>query len=113
MSHVKRKVQYHIIVTTVANKRDADHIADAVIAARLAACVQYCRIRSVYRWKGKVESTPEFRLEAKTRAGLAHALMAFIRARHPYEVPEIVALPLTAGHAPYLRWISDETRPDG
>ena len=110
MSPVKRKVQYQIVVTTVAKKSDAIRITKAVIAARLAACVQISPIRSVYRWKGKVESASEFRLEAKTSVGLAKPLMTFIRARHPYEVPEIVTLSLMDGYAPYLRWISDETR---
>jgi len=104
------KVQYQIVVTTIASRKEADTLADRIITTRLAACVQLTAIHSLYHWQGKAESSGEIRLEAKTRSALVPKLMAFIKANHSYEVPEIIAIPILAGHAPYLRWIRDETR---
>jgi periplasmic divalent cation tolerance protein len=67
-------------------------------------------IHSVYRWKGAIESTAEFMLVAKTRRSLVSPLIRFIQTVHPYEVPEIVATPITAGLAAYLHWIESETK---
>lgn len=89
--------------------------AAAVLAAELvdgalAACVQIGPpITSVYRWQGVVETSAERLLVVKTRASLFAALEAAIRARHPYQVPEIVALPIVAAHAPYLAWLEAMT----
>jgi len=66
-------------------------------------------IRSTYWWKGKVEEAEEWLLMMKTRRGLFSSLEKEIKALHPYEVPEIIALPIVAGSAPYLEWIQAET----
>lgn len=99
-----------VVNTTVAGKADAQKLADAIVRSRLAACVQFAPIHSVYRWKGKLESTPEYLLLAKTRLSLVPDLMAFIKRRHPYEVPEILAAPVLDVHAPYRDWVASETK---
>ncbi len=108
---MKRKPPALVIVnTTVAKRADALKLAGAIVDSRLAACAQFMPIHSVFRWKGKRESTPEYLVLAKTRAALAADLMAFIRRRHPYEVPEILAAPVIAVHGKYREWVEDETR---
>ena len=67
---------------------------------------------SIYRWKGAVETASEVPVLIKTRAALYPDVEAFIRAHHPYELPEVIALPVNAGLASYLAWVAEETRPD-
>lgn len=84
----------------------ADTLARAIVEAGLAACVNRLPgMRSTYRWKGEVITDDEDLLLAKTTREAFAALEAFVVERHPYEVPEIVALPLVEGHAPYLAWL--------
>lgn len=99
-----------IVNTTVASKADARKLAGAIVASRLAACVQYLPIHSVYRWKGKLESNPEYLLWAKTRLALTADLMAFIKRRHPYTMPEILAAPVAAAYGKYREWVAAETK---
>ncbi len=101
--------QYGIITTTVGSKEDARGLADALLAEKLAACVQLMDIESHYSWKGERKSEPEVMLIAKTRTDLFTQAMARIEALHPYETPEIVAQTFAAGFPPYLRWIALET----
>jgi len=99
----------HIVVLcTVGRVEDAEAIARALVDERLAACVSVVpSVVSIYRWKGVVERDEERLLVIKSRRERFEELRAAIVARHPYEVPEIVALPLDAGHAPYLAWIDE------
>ncbi|MBN1676760.1 MAG: divalent-cation tolerance protein CutA [Kiritimatiellae bacterium] len=97
-----------IVNTTVSDLEQAGVLADEIVEARLAACVQAMPIKSVYRWKGAVEHASEVLLIAKTRAALAGRLTNFIREKHPYEVPEILVTPVVDGLPEYLRWISGE-----
>lgn len=84
----------------------ADALARSLVEAGLAACVNRLPgMRSTYRWQGEVVTDEEDLLLAKTTSGAYPALQAFVAARHPYEVPEIVALPVSAGHALYLDWL--------
>jgi len=88
----------------------AEKIARAVINKRAAACVNIVpRVRSLYRWKGKVEDAAECLLLIKTRTSLLGELERVVRAAHPYEVPEFVALPITQGNRAYLDWIEKAT----
>jgi len=99
-----------MVFTTVASSEDANRIAQALVEKRLAACVQIDGpITSCYRWKGAVETAAEWRLTIKTRAALYEPLEQAVRKLHTYEQPEIVALPITAGSAGYLKWIEEET----
>lgn len=98
-----------VVTTTVASKAKAKELANAIVNKRLAACVQYMGISSVYRWKGKVESAAEQLLLAKTTHSGANRLIDFIRKKHSYELPEITIQPISGGLAGYLNWIETET----
>ena len=99
-----------VILCAVPEDFDAEPLARALLAQSLAACVQVgSAITSLYRWKGAVEKSRERLLLIKTRAELFPKVEAAIRALHPYEVPEIIALPVSEGHAPYLAWLAAET----
>lgn len=88
----------------------AGRIADALVAERLAACVQVLPgATSVYRWQGKVERAQEVLLLAKTVRERLDALTMRIVALHPYELPELVAVDITGGSSAYLDWIARET----
>jgi periplasmic divalent cation tolerance protein len=99
----------HVVVfCTVGKMEQAEPLARALVEERLAACVNILPIlASIYRWQGKIEHEPELLLVLKTRRERVEALKAAIVARHPYEVPEIIVLPIEAGHGPYLAWIDD------
>jgi periplasmic divalent cation tolerance protein len=80
------------------------------VEERLAACVQVAGpITSVYRWEGEIRTEVEWVIEAKTREASHAALIARLRELHPHEVPEILLLPVTSGHPPYMEWIARET----
>jgi periplasmic divalent cation tolerance protein len=85
-------------------------IATGLLEKELAACVNITPVRSLYRWKGECCDDEEHLLIIKTRRGLADAAIAALRAVHPYEVPEIIVLPVIAGHPPYLAWVYGETK---
>ncbi len=102
-----------LVITNCPDQRCADTLAAALVELRLAACVNIlASCRSVYRWQGKTEAATEVPLLIKTSAERYAALEAEIRARHPYELPEIVALPIDRGLPAYLQWVADETRPN-
>jgi periplasmic divalent cation tolerance protein len=102
-------VSTHIVVlSTVGNAEDADRIARALVERRLAACVNVVPgLVSIYRWKGAVERDEERLLVIKTRRERLDALRAAIVSLHPYEVPEILALPVEAGSPAYLAWLDE------
>jgi periplasmic divalent cation tolerance protein len=101
----------HVFVyVTAANEGEAQRIAEHVVEERLAACANVIGgMRSVYWWQGKLEKAEECVLVFKTRAQLVDALTARVKALHSYSCPCVVALPIVAGSADYLRWIDDET----
>ena len=96
------------ISTTLPTAAKAAALASAVVTARLAACAHLIPLRSIYWWQGKLERGAEVAVQFKTRRQLTRALMAFIRERHPYEVPEIVVTPILDGWPDYLAWIDQE-----
>ncbi|HEX9398629.1 MAG TPA: divalent-cation tolerance protein CutA [Anaeromyxobacter sp.] len=98
-----------VLVTTPTPERAAE-IARAVVEERLAACGNVVPgLRSIYRWKGKIEDEPEALLVLKTTRARFEALRARVLALHPYEVPEVIGLHVEAGSAAYLAWIAAET----
>lgn len=100
-----------LVFTNTPDPATAEAIARHLVAHRLAACVNILApCRSVYRWQGQVEQAEEIPLLAKTTADRYPALEAAIRALHPYELPEVVAVPLTQGLPAYLAWVTAETR---
>ena len=101
---------YLQVVTTTALREEAERIARELVEARLAACVQIVGpILSTYRWQDKIETGEEWQCWAKTRGELFARVEAAIRRIHPYEVPEILAVPVVAGSANYLAWLEAET----
>lgn len=103
----------HIQVVTTTDKRDdAVAIARALIEQRLAACVQIVGpITSVYRWKGQIETAEEWQCWAKSRHDRYAHIEQAIRQTHPYEEPEILAVPMTAASASYLAWLDAQVAP--
>jgi periplasmic divalent cation tolerance protein len=102
--------RYGVVMTTTATKDEAQKIAKALLAEKLAACVQLMPIESYYTWKGALANDAEILLLIKTKTALFDAAIRAIKAIHPYETPEIVATPFTAGFAGYFGWIDDVTR---
>ncbi len=100
---------YLVVTTTLSSPEAAGALARRLVERRLAACVQSLRIDSVYRWEGEVVEEPEVLLVAKTRRELYDELEQAVRAEHPYEVPEIVAVGLERGLPAYLSWIDEAT----
>ena len=96
-----------VVLMTARSREEAVRLADTLVVAHLAACVQILpEIESVYHWEGKVERAAEILLLAKTtRENFTH-LEAAVRALHSYETPEIIALPVTGASAPYLEWLT-------
>lgn len=100
------------VVTTVAAESTAASLARGLVEARLAACVQIDGpITSIYRWQGAVETAIEWRLTAKTTAAAVPALLARLRADHPYQQPEILVLPAAGADPGYASWVAAETAP--
>ncbi len=101
-----------VVLMTAANGEEAARLADLLIGAHLAACVQILpEMESVYRWQGKIERQPEILLLAKTTLSKFEDLEREVRGLHSYETPEIIALPIVAGSAPYLDWLTASLKP--
>ncbi|SRR5574343_601990 len=99
-----------LVLTNCPDEATANAIALALVEEKFAACVNILpRVQSVYRWQGAVESASEIPLLIKSTVGRYAELEAAIRARHPYDVPEIIALPITQGLPAYLNWVATET----
>jgi periplasmic divalent cation tolerance protein len=99
-----------LIFCTCPDAESAARIARTLVDERLAACVNRLPgVTSVYRWQGEVHEDSEVLLLIKTRGELFEPLRARLVALHPYEVPEVIALEVAAGHAPYLDWLRRET----
>jgi periplasmic divalent cation tolerance protein len=95
------------VMMTAGSREEAARLAEMLVGARLAACVQILpEIESVYHWKGEVRRDPEVLLLAKTTQARFSLLEREVRALHSYETPEIIALPITDASAPYLEWLT-------
>jgi periplasmic divalent cation tolerance protein len=95
-----------VVFMTAANGEEATRLAEMLVGAHLAACVQILpEMESVYRWQGKIERQSEVLLLAKTTREKFEDLEREVRALHSYDTPEIVAVPIVAGSAPYLEWL--------
>jgi periplasmic divalent cation tolerance protein len=105
------KPAYLLVITTCPGSITAKKIATTLVADQLAACVQIIPgVQSFFRWVGKVDTKDEYLLLIKTTAQRYADLEARITALHPYELPEIVAVPISTGLAGYLSWINDCTQ---
>jgi periplasmic divalent cation tolerance protein len=100
-----------VLVTAPASDDVAAKLAKGLVEARLAACVSIIAgLRSIYRYEGAIHDDAELQLLIKTREGRFDALVAWVQTHHPYDVPEIVALPIERGGAAYLAWLHDQTK---
>ena len=102
----------HIIVfITIDTPANAQKLADKLLTARKAACVNIIpQVSSQYWWQGKIEKADEVMLVVKTRAVFLDELIALVKQNHPYTVPEIIALPIIGGNPDYLSWLDSETK---
>lgn len=99
-----------LVITALPDRASAERIAEALVTARVAACVTVlAEATSVYRWQGKLEQGSEIPLLIKTTRCAYPELETRLRALHPYELPEIIALPINAGLPEYLNWVVLET----
>ena len=100
-----------VVLSTCATEEEAEKLARLLVEERLAACVNVApRMRSYYRWKGKMEETDECLLIIKSSRGLFGALRAALERAHSYETPEALAIPVVDGAGPYLRWMDENLR---
>jgi len=100
-----------LVLTNLPDRAAAERLADTLVANNLAACVNILApCRSVYRWKGAVQHDEEHPMLIKTTAERYGALEQALRAGHPYEVPEIIAVPVERGLPAYLDWVAAETK---
>lgn len=103
--------EYIQVMTAVDNEEDAQNIASAIVSQRLAASVQIVGpVNSTFWWNNDVETSAEWLCLIKTRADLFAELEALIQQVHPYDVPELLALPIVAGGKSYLAWLDRETK---
>lgn len=95
-----------VVLTTVAERADAERLARLLVEKRLAACVQILPpLTSVYRWQGAIEQAEEHLILIKTTRAAYETMAAALMANHPYETPELIALPVVAGAETYLAWL--------
>jgi periplasmic divalent cation tolerance protein len=104
---VDNSKEYSIVLTTCGSQQDAQLIITALITARLAPCVQTMTINSTYIWKGDVQNEDEVLLLIKSKTTDFDEIKQTILKLHPYEIPEIVQIPITGGFDRYLSWIDD------
>jgi periplasmic divalent cation tolerance protein len=101
--------QRSIVLMTAGSQEEAEHLAETLVSERLAACVNIVAgATSVYHWEGIVHKDPEWLLIAKTHANRLESLIQRVPQIHNYDLPEVIALPVTGGSEAYLRWIDSE-----
>jgi periplasmic divalent cation tolerance protein len=102
-----------LVLTNLPDQESAQRLAQILVASHAAACVSaLAACTSVYRWQGQVESAHEVPLLIKSTRSAYARVQEAIRAQHPYELPEIIAIPLSAGLPAYLQWVVNETQSD-
>ena len=98
-----------VILITTSIDEEAERIANKLLTQRKAACVNIIpKVRSLFWWKGELDSADEAVLIVKTKASLIDQIVSLVREAHSYEVPEVIALPIIGGNRDYLNWMSDE-----
>jgi len=98
-----------VIISTYPDKNSLSKVANLVVKQKLAACVNYTEINSIYAWKGKIENTEEFLAFFKTTIIAKQKLKKEIAKSHPYKVPEIVEIRMDGANTSYLKWLKDST----
>ena len=98
-------------MTTLPDEIQAKELAKTLVTGKLAACINILpKMTSIYEWQGKLEQGEEHLLLIKTEQHRVTELQNAIKAAHPYELPEIVVVPIVSGYAPYLNWISESVK---
>ena len=109
--HIGQDCSFVVVLTNLPDRESALTLAGYLLELRLAACVNVLQsCVSMYHWRGKTETADEVPVWIKAPAENYPAIERAIQARHPYELPEIIALPVLAGHAGYLEWIATVSR---
>ena len=104
-------IEYIQVLTTVEHRTDAENIAEVLVQKRLAACVQIIGpMKSYFHWQGKLESAEEYLCQIKTKNDLFQELETVLKNIHPYEVPEILAIPLSNVGGAYRNWLASELK---
>ena len=102
---------YIVIFITALNRKEAEKIANALLAKKLAACANILdRVHSLFWWQGKIDSSNETLLIVKTESALLSEIIHRVKELHSYDVPEIIALPIISGSQEYLSWISESVK---
>jgi periplasmic divalent cation tolerance protein len=102
--------QFRVILVTAPDAKTAEGLAEGLVEARLAACVNVVPgAASYYRWEGKLHKEPELLLLIKTRSGLMPDVIGFVKSKHPAKVPEIISLPIMEGEKNYLEFLAANT----
>jgi periplasmic divalent cation tolerance protein len=101
---------YGIVLVTASSQEEGKAIAQALVKAKLAACVTLMPVQSIYTWQGQLMDEQEWQMIIKTDLSQFSRLEKKIQELHSYEVPEIIALPILAGSQPYLQWISENVK---
>lgn len=97
-----------LVLVTVSNPKEGEEIAKTIVNKKLAACVNIVNgLKSIYRWKGRIEESSEALLIIKTRMNLFNKLVNSIKEIHSYTVPEIIALPIIMGYKEYMKWLDN------
>jgi len=105
-------MQYCSIYITTGDEAEARKIGKALVEEKLAACVNFHPIQSIYRWEGKIEEEGEIAVLVKTRAELVDRVIERVKELHSYEVPDIISLPIEKGYPAYLQWVEESTQRD-
>ena len=102
--------EYGIVLTTVATEAKVKKIATALVEMKLAACINFLPIQSVYIWEGKINCDTEYQLVIKTRMALVESIKKQITALHDYDLPELIVIPIVEGSTEYLQWLGKMTQ---
>ena len=104
-------MEYIVVLVTAPNEEVSASIGGALVGDGLAACANVIRgVRSIYKWKGSICDDPECLIVVKTVSDNFEAIERRVRELHPYEVPEVISLPIVKGSTPYLDWVEESTR---
>ena len=104
-------MQYCLIYITTGDESEAKRIGRTLVEERLAACVNFRPIQSIFRWEGEIEEDSEMAMLVKTRAKLADRVIERVKELHSYEVPCVLVLPIEKGNTGFLQWIDESTEP--
>lgn len=102
-----------VVLITTPTRSEAGSLTQRILKQKLAACINLVPVISHYWWKGKIEETEETLMLVKTQPSLIKQLVKLVEKHHSYEIPEVIALPITQGNPKYLEWIAETVKPGG